>query len=511
MESLQAAEARACLLGSRVRNKLLDKIRVLQRLLLEIRRQDNALLWEMSERPLRWAQKAEALLVQRVAGAWAAWRKGVLRHSLTNRLPRCLESLRHLSQQLQQELKRPLATLAGAYQDATGRRLDATWKETVVLWSRKLAEQLPAVLEEHQLGAPLRAALGALTAALDLVSQQMAQWAESRLGAALVGIRRRLASLYKLSHGRCEVSVQLPLPRGAWSDVGGAGMVEFLLDEWLLRPMVTVASLRPAAELYRLKRRMMESPFNHQALLVSDQFALSFDGRLYELPGRCPLLLARDLMGGSFTMVLSPNTAPERTLLVEMSNTTVSISPHGQVEMNCRETDESFSDSGVSVRRDGVLIQVSNQNGALLSCDLSQEVCSLTLDGWQHGVSMGLLGTNDNEAGNELTLPDGSQADGEDHFLQSWQLKPHCRRGPCSNTSKAEATSDLLSCASLFSDLDSPLGSCFRVVDPGQFLAVCERSRCHRGSAPCRLAAAFVHLCRRNYVPLDLPELCVSV
>lgn len=38
------------------------------------------------------------------------------------------------------------------------------------------------------------------------------------------------------------------------------------------------------------------------------------------------------------------------------------------------------------------------------------------------GASVGLLGTNDNEAGNDLMLPDGSQADSEEQFIQSWQV-----------------------------------------------------------------------------------------
>ena len=52
-------------------------------------------------------------------------------------------------------------------------------------------------------------------------------------------------------------------------------------------------------------------------------------------------------------------------------------------------------------------------------------------------------------------------------------------------------------------------------VDPAQFLRVCERSHC--GSVPgpirgpCRLAAAFVHICQRNYVPLELPVQCFAL
>lgn len=39
------------------------------------------------------------------------------------------------------------------------------------------------------------------------------------------------------------------------------------------------------------------------------------------------------------------------------------------------------------------------------------------------GVSTGLLGTNDNEAANDLIRPDGSQAADLAEFSQSWQVQ----------------------------------------------------------------------------------------
>lgn len=43
------------------------------------------------------------------------------------------------------------------------------------------------------------------------------------------------------------------------------------------------------------------------------------------------------------------------------------------------------------------------------------------------GVSTGLLGTNDNEAANELLLPDGSLTHSVLQFTHSWQVA----RGIC--------------------------------------------------------------------------------
>lgn len=45
------------------------------------------------------------------------------------------------------------------------------------------------------------------------------------------------------------------------------------------------------------------------------------------------------------------------------------------------------------------------------------------------GVSTGLLGTNDNEAGNDFPLLDGSQAENLEEFIHSWQVGQvrHCQ------------------------------------------------------------------------------------
>lgn len=63
----------------------------------------------------------------------------------------------------------PLATLAGAYHDVTGERLDVMWYGLLDLWSRNLEQTLPAVLHNHHLRTPSVTALRTAITALDLV------------------------------------------------------------------------------------------------------------------------------------------------------------------------------------------------------------------------------------------------------------------------------------------------------------------------------------------------------
>lgn len=66
----------------------------------------------------------------------------------------------------------------------------------------------------------------------------------------------------------CSVVLSVPLPALPWPEGGQAGLMEVLLEEWLLRPLQSLATIRPVAEFYRLKRKMMDSPFRRETVTV---------------------------------------------------------------------------------------------------------------------------------------------------------------------------------------------------------------------------------------------------
>ncbi|KAK1786722.1 hypothetical protein P4O66_017119, partial [Electrophorus voltai] len=515
-ECLLATEARLQQLRTHIRRKLLERVQKVHHLLLDVKRQagGSGALQELCDGPLRLARRAEHLLLR---PAPLPWEHRPLGHVLSHGLPQFLQWLHDMSQLVQQELRKPLTTLAGAYHDVTGERLDTLWHQGLQIWSRELAQLLPEVLHYQHLRAPALTALQTTIAALDLVGQQTVHWAEARFAAMLVGVRRQLALMYKFSRRDEEVRVKIPLPRNPWPKGSGANVVEVLLEEFLLKPLLALNSASLTADLYRLKRRLMDSPFNHQAFLVADEFAVSFDGHLFAVPAFCNLILASDVTKNTFSIMLQSNGPKQRSLVVQLKNTTVKIHPNAQVEANCHGVHTPFTNHDVTIMREMNLLIVSNRKGLLVSCDPYVRVCRITLEGWLHGLSSGLLGTNDNEAGNERPLPDGSQAPSMTEFMLAWQLGSpqtgssciRARGGACQTRSMEEP-----SCALLFSSTSSPLSACFRVVDPEQFLAVCESSVCGSvdvsSSAPCRLSSAYIQLCLRNYVPLEMPIQCGS-
>ncbi|NXJ96788.1 APLP protein, partial [Corythaixoides concolor] len=113
--------------------------------------------------------------------------------------------------------------------------------------------------------------------------------------------------------------------------------------------------------------------------------------------------------------------------------------------------------------------------------------------------------TNDNEAGNDWILPNRSFTDNVQEFTQSWQVNKcslvQKKVKPCPATAKQNV------CKVFFAESHSLLRNCFKVVDPDPFYSMCAYDTCqsHQLKAACRLAAAFVHLCNRNFVPVEIP------
>ncbi|NXY25436.1 APLP protein, partial [Atrichornis clamosus] len=170
---------------------------------------------------------------------------------------------------------------------------------------------------------------------------------------------------------------------------------------------------------------------------------------IYDLASKCSVLLAKDFVHNAFTVILNEETHNSRSLYVEMNQTVISIHPRLKIskmynfsstEENCQVLDQSLEKNTTNSRRKPNKIEVSNQKGISVSCDFQYELCTVTLAGWHHGISAGLFGTNDNEAGNEWMVPNGSFADNVQEFTQSWQvnqcsLVPKTEK-PCPITAK---------------------------------------------------------------------------
>ncbi|KAM6244425.1 apolipophorins-like [Spheniscus humboldti] len=420
---------------------------------------------------------------------------------------------------MQNELQKPLATLKDAYYDVTLKPLDEVWQEKTEEYMKKIQAFLPRIVKDVWLTEPIQVALKVVKAGLDMTTQQMLRWAEAMFSRAVSKIRKPLLNLYSFSARNCSVAVKLPVLPKADHSLDLANITNYLIEEKLMRPLQDLYNINIVAEYYRFKRRMMESPFEYHAMLMGTKHLMTFDGKIYDLASKCSVLLAKDFVRNTFTVILNEETSNSRSLYVEMNQTVISIYPRLKIskmynfsfmEENCQVLDQSLEKNTTHSRRETNKIEVSNQKGVSVSCDFQYDLCTVTLAGWHHGISAGLFGTNDNEAGNEWILPNHSFTDNVQEFTQSWQVNKcslvQKKVKPCPITAKQKV------CKVFFEESHSLLRNCFKVVDPEPFYRMCTYDACesHELKAACSLAAAFVHLCNRNFVPVEIPPQCLS-
>ncbi|KAK2543908.1 hypothetical protein Q9966_002757 [Columba livia] len=460
-------------IGSLLKTKLLEKMKKFDGYMWRLKRsvQQVDFLAEAAGWPSTALHKAAGFLHSVARAVAQVWKQSGTRQVLRSKLPLYLRKVQDTVQQMQNELQKPLTTLKDAYYDVTSKPLDEVWQEKTEEYMRKIQAFLPAVVKDVWLMEPMLMALKGVKAGLDMVTQQMLRWAEVMVSRAVSKIRKPLLNLYSFSARNCSVAVKLPVLPKADRSLDLANVTNYLIEEKLMRPFQDLYNINVVAEYYRFKRRMMESPFEYHAMLMGTKHLMTFDGRIYDLASKCSILLAKDFVHNTFTVILNEEANNSRSLYVEMNQTVIEIYPRLKIakmynfsfmDENCQVLDQSLEKNSTNSRSEANTIEVSNQEGVSVSCDFRFDLCTVTLAGWHHGISAGLFGTNDNEAGNEWTLPNGSLTDDVQDFTQSWQVNKcspvQKKVKPCPITAKQNI------CKVFFEEPHSRLRNCFRVV-----------------------------------------------
>ncbi|KAM6054404.1 uncharacterized protein VSU04_010687 [Chlamydotis macqueenii] len=520
-DTVLKAEYKVTEVGSLLKARLMEKVKKLDRFMWRFRRtvQQVDFLSEAAGWPSVALQNVAGFLHSVGRAVAEVWKQSGIGQILRSKLPLYLDKIQDVVQQMQNEFQKPLATLKDAYYDVTLKPLDEVWQEKTDEYMKKIQAFLPRIVKDVWLIEPIQVALKGVKAVLDVTTQQMLRWAEAMFSRAVRKIQKLLLNLYSFSARNCSVAVKLPVLPKADRSLDLANITNYLIEEKLMRPLQDLYNTNIVAEYYRFKWRMMETPFEYHAMLMGTKHLMTFDGKIYDLVSKCSVLLAKDFVHNTFTVILNEETSNARSLYVEMNQSVIAIYPRLKIskmynysfmEEYCQGLDQSLEKNTTNSRRETNKIEVSNQQGVSVSCDFQYDLCTVTLAGWHHGISAGLFGTNDNEAGNEWLLPNRSFTDNLQEFTQSWQVNKcsliQKKVKPCPITAKQKV------CKVFFEETHSVLRNCFKVVDPEPFYSMCTDDTCesHALKAACSLAAAFVHLCNRNFVPVEIPPQCLS-
>uniref|UniRef100_A0A8C0E305 Vitellogenin domain-containing protein n=1 Tax=Balaenoptera musculus TaxID=9771 RepID=A0A8C0E305_BALMU len=509
-------ESRVAALGSQVQARLEEKIHGLDAYVRRFQRlvQPAGTLDGAAGPLLQLCQAGLGAVRESGRAVAALWEQSRARQGLTHHVPLYLERLQAGLEQLRAELEQPLATLKDAYLEVTVQPLDEVWQERVSEAVQRLQAWVSGTPGTWGSG-PIAAALEATRGALELATHQMLSWAEAVFSQALRRLCKPLLDMYSFSARDHSVVVTLPMLPAGDEPLDVARVTSHLVEEKLLRPLRELYGTSVLAEYHRLKRRLLGAPSGYHAVVAGARHVVTFDGQVWGISAGCgSLLLAKDFAHDTFSLTLNRAGSGLTSLTVELNHTTLVLYPSLKTYRlyNSSLPAESCLDLDLppaKTRRDHVpRIELTSEDGVSAVCDLHASLCSLTLSVWQHGLSAGLLGTNDNEAGNELMLPDGTVASSLEEFTPAWQVGGDCR---AMEKTRLACPVQSPTCRAFFQDPRSSLGNCFGVVDPTPFLSLCVQDTCgtQERQPACNLAAAYIHLCARGFVPLDPPPQCV--
>jgi hypothetical protein len=127
----------------------------------------------------------------------------------------------------------------------------------------------------------------------------------------------------------------------------------------------------------------------------------------------------------------------------------------------------------------------------------------------------GLLGSNDNEPGNDWETPEGKDAENTEEFLNAYEVSKssQCRLVKDSSASRGgrgQQCGQSAKCQQYFASGSSPLKNCFRSVEPSDFKEACEAEACQSSSeeAVCAVVAAYREICAAQDVDTEAPADC---
>ena len=158
------------------------------------------------------------------------------------------------------------------------------------------------------------------------------------------------------------------------------------------------------------------------------------------------------------------------TIIITVPEMVVHIDEQGKVRVNNSEVSlpvESASRKS-RVLLIGDTIQLESELGLTVKVMPEKKLVAVELSSALWDETTGLLGSNDNEPGNDWETPEGKNAENPEEFLNSYEVSKtsQCRLvkdSSASRTGRGQQCGQSAKCAQYFASGSSPLKNCFRV------------------------------------------------
>jgi hypothetical protein len=252
-------------------------------------------------------------------------------------------------------------------------------------------------------------------------------------------------------------------------------------------------------------------PFTLHGEISDGSHIFTFDGRHMTFPGKCSYILARDFVGGNFSVVANMNNGKLKSISLTDKSGHIEVNADGLLKAGEKNSEYPYHVGSLHAWRNYYTVSVLSEYGAEVQCSDDLTTCHVRVSGFYSGKTRGLLGNGNNEPYDDYLLPNGKITESTSELGNAYRTRQDCAAVTESGDKHPKSHSNEF-CAQFFGR-DSSLRLGYLFVNPSNFREACEHAT--HGSADaqkdaCNIAATYASRCRQEHIPVSLPKACRS-
>lgn len=276
-------------------------------------------------------------------------------------------------------------------------------------------------------------------------------------------------------------------------------------------PLINLRDLVYLYRPYAFNPAELIPPFTLHGEVSDGSHFFTFDGRHLTFPGKCGYILARDFVGGNFSIVANLDDGKLKSIALTDKSGYLEISSGGALQVGGSHSEYPYHQDTLHAWRTYHTVSLLTTYGAEVVCSVDLTTCHVSVSGFYSGKIRGLLGNGNSEQYDDYLLPNGKITESTSELGNAYRTRQDCPAVTASGDDYKKAVSNEF-CSQYFGR-DSPLRLCFLFVSPSNYREACEHAV--QGSsdaqkAACSIATTYASRCRQEFIPVSIPNACSS-